>query len=149
MRGQPGYCVPSEPGLADRGRGLAAPSLRIEPAQPQDVRLSIVSTVTMPKARLGYSMAAGVTMKSIARDVADWYGLTLSELMSVTRQHWVTAPRHEAMWLMRQVKNGAGDQRYSLPQIGKFFGGMHHTSILHGCRRHQWRLDNGKLWKRR
>lgn len=79
------------------------------------------------------------TMKTIATAVAAKYGSSVEELMSDARQRAVVWPRQEAMWLMREEKAVNGKPRYSLPQIGHFFG-RDHTTALHAIRAHEKRL---------
>jgi chromosomal replication initiator protein len=70
------------------------------------------------------------TMASIAADVAGKYGISIDALRSRDQTHDIAHPRQEAMYLMH--KTG----RYSMPQIGRYFGGKDHTTVLHGIRAH-------------
>jgi chromosomal replication initiation ATPase DnaA len=42
----------------------------------------------------------------------------------------VVDARNEAAWLLRKLD-------WSLPAIGRFLGGKHHTTIMHGIRQHE------------
>lgn len=53
----------------------------------------------------------------------------------------IAEARHEAMWLLRQVKRSNGEHKLSYPQIGAAFGGRDHTTAMHAVRAHQARLD--------
>lgn len=74
------------------------------------------------------------TMREISTLVAARYGLTLEDMRSRRNRRALSIPRHEAMSLIR------AEGRYSFPQIGGYFGGRHHTTIMHGVRAHEDRL---------
>ena len=74
------------------------------------------------------------SMREIAADVAARHGLTLDELKSPQRARRIAWPRQEAM------KEIYDTGRFSLPQIGGFFGGRDHTTVLHAIRAHAKRL---------
>lgn len=77
--------------------------------------------------------------RQIIADTAHRHRLKVSELLGRCRARAYAWPRHEAMWLIRQLRYPDGSHRYSLPQIAAFFG-MDHTSVLHGVRRHEARI---------
>lgn len=74
------------------------------------------------------------TRLEIAKEVAQRYGITLEALRGPSRLKVFTVPRQEAMWRMVQAR------RWSTPQIGDFFGGKDHTTVLHACKRHEERM---------
>jgi chromosomal replication initiator protein len=57
------------------------------------------------------------------------FDLTLEELLSRSRAERVVWPRQAAMYLAKELTE------YSLPFIGRGFGGRDHTTVLHACRR--------------
>jgi len=65
----------------------------------------------------------------IAKLISRRYKLKLSDLKSGTRRQEVVRARSLAMYLVRQL-TGA-----SYHQIGKYFGGRDHTTVLHACRK--------------
>lgn len=72
--------------------------------------------------------------KAHLRDVLDavlveFPHLKLDEVLSPCRRRAVARPRQIAMALSREL----GGQ--SLPQIGRFYDGRDHTTVLHACRR--------------
>ncbi len=67
-------------------------------------------------------------LKTIAVSSARYHGVTLSDLRSPSRRRGVVAARGVAMVLAREI-TGASYQ-----QIGTYFGGRDHTTVLHGCR---------------
>jgi chromosomal replication initiator protein len=68
------------------------------------------------------------TIHSIARLSAKYFGLKPSELTSSTRRRAVVQARNVAIYLAREVSGN------SLAQLGAYFGGRDHTTILHGYR---------------
>jgi chromosomal replication initiator protein len=59
--------------------------------------------------------------------VARHFGVSLDDLRGKSRHKEIIAPRHLAMYLLRE------DARLSFPQIGALLGGKDHTSVLHAC----------------
>ena len=70
-----------------------------------------------------------VNMDTIVRAVADRYSLQPSQLKQKTNAHLISRPRQVAMYLIKEL-TGA-----SLPEIGRAFGGKHHTTVLHSVQR--------------
>lgn len=66
--------------------------------------------------------------------VAMKHGLSLADLIGPSRRRKVARPRQEAFAAV-QEKHG-----YSLPKIGRLFGGRDHTTVLHGIREHAKRV---------
>jgi len=59
--------------------------------------------------------------------VADYYSISVADILRQTRRREITVPRQIAMYLTREMTN------LSLPQIGQVFGNRDHTTVLHGC----------------
>jgi len=68
-------------------------------------------------------------MKRIQLIVARAYDVERSELLSSRRTANIVLPRQVAMYL---CKNLTGQ---SLPEIGRYFGGRDHTTVLHAVRK--------------
>jgi hypothetical protein len=64
----------------------------------------------------------------IIRAVADEHKVSVDELVGHGRERWVVGPRHAAMVAVR-TQTGL-----SLPQIGRLFGGRHHTTVMDAIR---------------
>lgn len=75
------------------------------------------------------SEAAAPALKAIAEQSARRYGLTVADLKSGSRRRTVVAARDAAIFLARRLTTK------SLQEIGDFFGGRDHTTILHSCRK--------------
>lgn len=67
----------------------------------------------------------GVSIEKIQRCVANRYGLKVSDLKSRNNSRSVALPRQVAMYLCKVLTKA------SLPEIGREFGGKHHTTVLH------------------
>jgi chromosomal replication initiator protein len=70
-----------------------------------------------------------VTIDSIQKFVAEYYQLKLAELKSKNNSKSVALPRQVAMYLCKALTNA------SLPEIGKSFGGKHHSTVIHSIRK--------------
>lgn len=77
--------------------------------------------------------------KTIVREVCEKHGVTLMEIRSHRRARKITTARQEAYYLINQ------STLLSLPKIGRLMGGFDHTSVLHGIRKHQERIDAGLI----
>ena len=69
-----------------------------------------------------------VTIETLQEFVAKHYQLRVSELKSRNSARAVALPRQVAMYLCKTLTSA------SLPQIGKSFGGKHHTTVIHSIR---------------
>lgn len=66
-----------------------------------------------------------VTVDFIQRCVAEEFGIPLGELKTKKRNKNIVLPRQISMYLSRELTD------LSLPEIGGFFGGKDHTTVLH------------------
>ena len=69
-----------------------------------------------------------ITNDLIQKVVAESFGVKPADLKSKRRTKTVVLPRQVAMYLCRQL---AGS---SLPEIGNFFGGKDHSTVIHSCK---------------
>jgi len=74
------------------------------------------------------SRSSQVTLQHIIDTVTDFYSVKLSDLQSRRRHKSVTGPRQVCMWLARK------QTRFSLEEIGGYFGGRDHTTVMHSIR---------------
>lgn len=75
------------------------------------------------------------TMKDVVAEVAERRGIDALTLRGPSARRPVVRARWEAFHLCRNITRENGRPKYSLPQIGKFFG-RDHTTVLYGLR--QW-----------
>ncbi len=77
------------------------------------------------------------TIETIVDAVTDYYGVSLAALQSKRRQRSIAQPRQVCMYLARKLT------RYSLEEIGGYFGGRDHTTVLHAVRLIKSHRENG------
>jgi chromosomal replication initiator protein len=70
-----------------------------------------------------------VTIEIIQKFVADYYQLKLADLKSRNNSKSVAMPRQIAMYLCKGLTSA------SLPEIGRSFGGKHHSTVIHSIRK--------------
>jgi chromosomal replication initiator protein len=70
-----------------------------------------------------------VTIESIQKYVSDYYQLKVGELKSRNNSKSIAMPRQIAMYLSKSLTNA------SLPEIGRSFGGKHHTTVIHSIKK--------------
>jgi chromosomal replication initiator protein len=89
-----------------------------EPISPMDVECYLLRS--QPRAALG--------LQNLAQLTARHFGIKVSDLKSPSRLRSVVLARGVAMYLGRQSTDK------TLVEIGLFFGGRDHSTVLHGCR---------------
>jgi chromosomal replication initiator protein len=102
-------------------------------------RLIAVSSVTgqpisLPMAQQTLKHLNGVgerriTVESILRAVAEHFSLQPSQLKIKSNTRQIAYPRQIAMYLVKDLTHA------SLPEIGRYFGGKHHTTVLHSVQK--------------
>ncbi|MEP7310554.1 MAG: chromosomal replication initiator protein DnaA [Acidobacteriota bacterium] len=70
-----------------------------------------------------------VTIEIIQKSVSEYYNLKLTELKSRNNSKSVAMPRQVAMYLCKALTHA------SLPEIGRSFGGKHHSTVIHSIRK--------------
>ncbi len=66
-----------------------------------------------------------VTIEQIQKRVGEHFGLRAQDLKMRSNTKVIAFPRQVAMFLVKQLTSA------SLPEIGRQFGGKHHTTVLH------------------
>jgi chromosomal replication initiator protein len=92
----------------------------------QEITLALTQEVL--KNVLDHDVKA-VTIEIIQKFVADYYNLKLIDLKSRNNAKSVAMPRQIAMYLCKLLT------RASLPEIGRSFGGKHHSTVIHSIRK--------------
>ena len=103
------------------------------------VKLVAYSSVTGTPINLGmaqqvlkYLIPGGerrVNMDAILRAVAEKFQLQPAQLKQKTNAQQIAYPRQIAMYLIKELTQS------SLPEIGRMFGGKHHTTVLHSVQK--------------
>jgi chromosomal replication initiator protein len=66
-----------------------------------------------------------ITIEGVQKFVCEYYQLKIAELKSRNNSKSVAMPRQVAMYLCKHLT------RASLPEIGRSFGGKHHSTVIH------------------
>ena len=89
-------------------------------------------TLQMAQQVLKYLISGGerrITMDSILRAVAEKFNMQPQQLKQKSNSRQIAYPRQVAMYLMKDLTQA------SLPEIGRVFGGKHHTTVLHSVQK--------------
>lgn len=65
--------------------------------------------------------------QTILKSVADFYSISLTDLLKRSRKKEVVKPRQVAMFLLRE------ETKLSFPEIGQKLGGRDHSTVIHAC----------------
>ncbi|NQT32116.1 MAG: chromosomal replication initiator protein DnaA [Candidatus Omnitrophica bacterium] len=68
-----------------------------------------------------------ITIEHIQKVVADFFDIKESDMKTKKRTRAVAYPRQVAMYISRDMTD------HSLPDLGSFFGGRDHTTVMHAC----------------
>jgi chromosomal replication initiator protein len=66
-----------------------------------------------------------ITIDSIQKAVAERFAIKPAQLREKSNRKEVVVPRQVAMYLVKELTPA------SLPEIGRAFGGKHHTTVIH------------------
>jgi chromosomal replication initiator protein len=73
--------------------------------------------------------ARAPSVEQVIRATSTYYGMKPAQLKAKNNSRPIAQPRQVAMYICKQVTG------LSLPQIGREFGGKHHTTVLHSVRK--------------
>lgn len=89
-------------------------------------------TLNMAQQVLKYLIPGGerrISMDSVLRAVAEEFQVQPGQLKQKTNARVIAYPRQIAMYLIKKLTDS------SLPEIGRLFGGKHHTTVLHSVQK--------------
>ncbi len=66
-----------------------------------------------------------ITIDAIQKAVAERFQIKQSQLKEKSNTKKIVYPRQVAMYLVKELTHA------SLPEIGRAFGGKHHTTVIH------------------
>lgn len=72
---------------------------------------------------------SSISSEAVLRAVASFFSLKPAQLKAKNNSRPIAVPRQIAMYICKELT------KLSLPQIGKDFGGKHHTTVLHSIRK--------------
>ena len=67
-----------------------------------------------------------ISVENIQSEVCKHFRISLIDLYSKKRSRHVSRPRQIAMYLTKELTD------HSYPEIGKFYGGKDHATVIHG-----------------
>ncbi len=70
-----------------------------------------------------------ITIESVVKATGEHYGLQPHQLKHKTNQRQISFPRQVAMYIAKELTNA------STPEIGRAFGGKHHTTVMHSVQK--------------
>ncbi|MDZ4755561.1 MAG: chromosomal replication initiator protein DnaA [Phycisphaerae bacterium] len=118
-------------GALTKLRGVAA-------ATNQPITLELAKTAMSDMVPSGG--ASQPTIQMIIEEVSRFFDVKLTDLLSKRRHKSIALPRQVCMWLARK------HTRYSLEEIGGYFGGRDHTTVMHAIKTiNEKRGADGKL----
>lgn len=119
-------------------REMLAVTLYEEPIGPQIVdneeRRKKIERASRPPTPCGLSFER---WRVLVTETCEIHGLNKAQLFSNRRAAKWCLARHELWWTANKYI------RWSLPQMGRASGGRDHTTVLHGVRTFQRKLDAG------
>jgi chromosomal replication initiator protein len=83
-----------------------------------------------------------VSIQDVFDSVTMFYDAKLSDLLSKKRHKSITVPRQVGMWLARKYT------RFSLEEIGGYFGGRDHTTVMHAVKTVEQKKAADELFSR-
>ena len=83
-----------------------------------------------------------VSIQDVFDSVTVFYDAKLSDLLSKKRHKSITVPRQVGMWLARKYT------RFSLEEIGGYFGGRDHTTVMHAVKTVEQKMVADELFSR-
>ena len=110
---------------SSRGR---SPSCRGLSLLADDAKIDLIE---IAKAALGETVTPEqkrITVQAIIDAVTKYYGVRTADLQGKRRHKSIAFPRQVCMYLARR------HTRYSLEEVGGYFGGRDHTTVLHAVR---------------
>jgi chromosomal replication initiator protein len=85
-------------------------------------------SITMAKQTLKHLLERQdrrITIDAVQKAVAERYGIKPAQLREKSNRKEIVFPRQVAMYLVKELTTA------SLPEIGRAFGGKHHTTVIH------------------
>ncbi len=83
-----------------------------------------------------------ITLTDIKEVVANYYNISLEDLVSKKKTKNISHPRQIAMFIARKLTD------YSLPKLGDEFGGRDHSTVIHACNKIEGDMENSQELKK-
>jgi chromosomal replication initiator protein len=85
------------------------------------------------------SRRRGFSARQIVEKVANFYDISVNEILGTKRDKEIVLPRQIAMYLMRE------ELQLSYPKIARELGKKDHTTAIHSCDKIEKELDNNEV----
>ncbi len=96
--------------------------------------LTIDVAKTLLQENISSNLGGNISIDTIQKTVADYYGISVSELKSKKQSKKVVFPRHVAIYISRNLTE------MSFTEIGSEFGGKDHSTIMSSCKKIEDRI---------
>ncbi len=83
-----------------------------------------------------------ITLVDIKEVVANYYNISMDDLVSKKKTKNIAYPRQIAMYIARKLTD------YSLPKLGEEFGGRDHSTVLHACNKVEEDMESSQEIKK-
>ena len=107
-----------------------------------DRKLDLASVERLLSDLLQEEVAAIITVNQIQKKVAEYYQISLSDILGRKRTNVISFPRQVAMYLARTLTSDP------LKSIGDSFGGRDHGTVIHACKQVENLMDQDGTIKR-
>lgn len=97
-----------------------------------DLRMQL-EAARMKAAEIATTEIVPISVTDIVRIVGAFYGVSYADMVSPRRENKLVTARHVAIWLAKKIT------ARSYPQIGRFIGGRDHATVIHACRKIEYR----------
>lgn len=134
VRGRPPIPVRHDEILASYLAGLARQA-DAEARAIHKADISYVASITAKFRQVKTPQQSFAKMAAVIREVCAKHGLTVEQVMKRDRHGPIVRARQEFFY---RAKHDCGK---SLSETGNFFGGLDHTTVLHGIRAHEKRMN--------
>ena len=78
-------------------------------------------------------------VRQLAREIATKHDIDPEAIFGRSRLAPIVRARQELAWRLWRIIKPNGEPRFSFPQIGRWMGDLHHTTIIHAVREHERR----------
>jgi chromosomal replication initiator protein len=82
-----------------------------------------------------------ISIEYIQKLVSDYYGISIEQIKSKTRKREIVQARQISMYFAKQLTKA------SLKNIGMYFGGRDHSTVIHACQTVNDLIDTDKKFK--
>lgn len=107
----------------------------------QEITLALARDIILKN--ITHSSAVQTSTTDILNAVARAFGIKVSDLQSQKRRKSVSMPRQIAVYLTKRLTN------FSLEEIGAFFGGKNHSTIMYSIDKVEEYMKNDPIFRQR